>query len=85
MQQIKKGDKITTELLTEADGEEQEQAPLKQAVLNAKCQGLCLQKMWQLQGIALKRPLMERIKAALECSKQDCQCFNRRWLALRLP
>lgn len=35
LQQIKKGDKITTELLTEADGEEQEQAPLKQG--SAKC------------------------------------------------
>jgi len=33
--QLKKGDKITTELLTEADGEEQEQAPLKQG--SAKC------------------------------------------------
>lgn len=58
---------------------------LNKAVLNVKCQGLRLQKMWQLQGVALKRPLMERIKAALEGSKRDCQCFNRPVLALRMP
>lgn len=74
----KNGDKISRELLTEADREEHKEPPLpvNEAVLNAKCQGVCLQEMWQLQGVALKGPLMERIKAPLKHLKRDCQCCS---------